>query len=176
MQTPPDWIQCDRCDKWRVVPKGVAAAMQTAQAEWYCEMHPKYAEMHRSSADVASSSSEMHPSSSEMHPSSSEMLVPPSACDEPEDEAYAGVAWKLSGVAAEAAAAKAREAAAAEDLELAYAESGKPLHVIEVSCQHGTASLSFTASTPPPPSHLQLMSTPPGPEPGRHAIHRVHRA
>ena len=45
------WVQCDKCDKWRVLPPGVHL---DADAEWYCEMHPDRA---LASCDVPEDSS-----------------------------------------------------------------------------------------------------------------------
>ena len=33
----PHWIQCDACDKWRLVPAGYEAP----QGDWFCSMHPE---------------------------------------------------------------------------------------------------------------------------------------
>eukprot|EP00966_Prymnesium_polylepis_P325319 7381294-Prymnesium_polylepis.2 len=35
-----EWVQCDKCDKWRLLPPGVALDPDT---EWHCEMHPDVA-------------------------------------------------------------------------------------------------------------------------------------
>ena len=38
--TTENWACCDRCDKWRRLPPGVAYCAEALPDQWFCEMNP----------------------------------------------------------------------------------------------------------------------------------------
>ncbi|XP_072019626.1 uncharacterized protein [Amphiura filiformis] len=60
----PDWVQCDRCQKWRKLPTNTNMAVVNSIKQWFCEMNPDPYHSHCSIEQELEDTDDARPSNS----------------------------------------------------------------------------------------------------------------